>query len=141
MTTIAFDGVSICADTLVTAGGWRYCYSNKILRLADGSLLAFAGDLADRGPILAWVESGCQADAKPDVSEDVYFECLWLRGRIPWIIDDKLNPYEVSAPCTAGSGAEFAATAMMLGLSSREAVQVAIKMDTRSGGDIQEIAL
>ena len=138
MTTIAYDGVSLCSDSLMTCSGVRVGTMDKIFRLPDGGLLGVAGHASAMAVISRWLESGC-----PDKPEDdIDFTALWIKkdGTV-WCIESDFNPYPMSGPCTIGSGGDIALAALTLGKTAREAVELGIQLDCISGGEIQELRL
>lgn len=138
MTTIAYDGVSMCSDSLMTCDGRRVGTMTKIVRLAGGGLLGVAGHASATSVIARWLESGCQD--KPE--DDIDFTALWIKkDGTAWCIESDFNPYPMSGPCTIGSGGDIALAALTLGKTAREAVELGIKLDCRSGGEIHELRL
>lgn len=149
MTTIAWDGVSLCSDSLMTCDGRRVGMMLKIHALhhdqavADGFLhktgmVGISGQVSAAGVVLRWLESGCRERPEGDLD----FTALWIkRDGSSWCIEEDFNPYQISCPCAIGSGADIALAALTLGKTAREAVELAIKLDCISGGDIQELTL
>lgn len=136
MTTIAYrDGV-LAADTLITAGGERAGYGVKIRRLGP-LLYGSAGSccLGDRHE--AWLRAGAKGEAPPlkdgDESASVYV--FMPDDQVLWFHSTGMTP--LRAPFwAAGSGESFARGAMEMGASAEQAVAVACKWDTGSGGPI-----
>ena len=137
MTTIAWDGISLCSDSLMTCAGVRVGTMKKIHKL-HGGLVAVAGQVSAAQVVLRWLEAGC-----PDKPEDdIDFTALWIkRDGTVWCIESDFNPYPMSGPCTIGSGGDIALAALTLGKTAREAVELGIKLDCISGGEIQELRL
>lgn len=141
MTTIAFDGIHICADTLITSGGIRMGRAEKIVRTKNG-IVAFAGDMATCLKIAAWITEGGDKKNLPKLMDDEQFEALWIdKKKRAWHIETSLIPFPACVPCSLGSGADFALAAMVSGMSAKKAVELAIKLDCFSGGDVQEVKI
>ena len=149
MTTIAWDGVSLCSDSLMTCDGVRVGTTKKIRALYGGKagrdgllkstgLVAVAGHASAMEVVSRWLESDCKD--KPE--DDLDFTALWIKkdGTV-WCIESDFNPYPMSVPCTIGSGGDIALAALTLGKTAREAVELGIKLDCISGGEIQELRI
>lgn len=140
MTTIATDGVTIAADGRTTAGKEIVTdEAKKIHRLPDGSVVGEAG-LCTAG-ILAVEELAyaIQEDRHPkNYKGDYTLLRLTPDGRaiIYW---NELVGIEIPTPAAIGSGGEFARGAMAAGASAREAVRIATKLDSASGGKVREL--
>lgn len=136
MTTIAFDGKSLCADTRSTAGGFPYALI-KAYQLKDGRLYAGTGSAEESKAVQLWLESGGE---KPTVKDYVGI-VVGADGSI-WRYEDKLVPFQVTAPFHAiGSGRDYAIAAMHMGKTAREAVELACLYDVYTGGPITELTL
>lgn len=136
MTTVAYrDGV-LAADTLLTWGSNRDGFGVKIAR--RGPVLAGASGCVSRAQAFVdWFKAG-MTGKEPDMGdkEDPAFGYIITP-------DDRflmLGPHgwEVSRDeyLSFGSGGDFASGAMAMGATAEEAVIVAIKHDTKSGGEI-----
>jgi len=110
----------------------------KIYRTNFG-LVAVSGQVSAILRVLQWVDGG-EARLKPE--EDLDFTALWIKhDGTAWVVEPDFNPYPMSGPCTLGSGGDIALAALTLGKTAREAVELGIKLDCKSGGDIQELIL
>lgn len=141
MTTIAFDGVSLCADTLVTEGDARVGYQRKIHRWKAAGvdhLAAYAGHLTACHLALDWVKKGMKKRQRPVWDYDADFEIILVRDKEVLILDETFHLRPGYTPYTLGSGAAYALAALHLGKSAREAVELACKLDIGSGGEIHE---
>lgn len=133
MTTIAYKGNQIAVDSRITRGSTicsdSYC---KIQTVQDIKFI-ICGVLSD-------TESLIQAYFGAEV-EDADAQCLILKeGRVySFAIEDgKGYCLDITGETEAiGSGADHAITAMDLGLSAKEAVKMAAKRDTGTGGRIR----
>lgn len=140
MTTIAFDGTHLCADTLITAGSERVGYQSKIYAFSSG-YVAYCGDVTACHVVLDWIRKGARKNARPVLELESSFELLWIKKGKVFVVDEELFPRPGFTPYTLGSGAAYALAALHLGCTARQAVELAIKLDTGSGGDIDEVCV
>lgn len=136
MTTVAWDGKTLAADSQATVGAIR-ARVVKIVRSPDGFLAAGAGELNSITPWLRWVSAGLNPDEQPDE--------LHSKSHVI-IIDPKGKAFTFEGSPTRlpllnkfwalGSGMELALGAMAMGADARTAVKVAAKFDVYTGGRI-----
>ena len=143
MTIIAWDGRTLAADKR-TSFGTEFTTTTKIKRI-NGSLVGCAGDTALCAAMFAWAEAGYAIDAFPHEQKDrvICVSMLVINpdGRVlhygpqphPFTIEDKTY--------TIGSGSQFAAAAMHLGLDAHRAVEVACELDINCGNGIDTLIL
>lgn len=136
MTTIAYrDGV-LAVDSLCTWGDARD--GRTIKATQRGRVLAAgAGKIASVQAFLDWFRGGMDGDPPKMGEEDKSaFGFIFPGGAtvVTWsAIGWERCDYDVF---TAGSGGEYARGALEMGATPEEAVAVAIKHDTKSGGPI-----
>lgn len=136
MTTIAWDGKTLAADTRATAGGFAFG-NDKAVRLKDGRLYAGSGSAEDCEAVRIWLETGGD---KPTLKD--YVGLVIGSDASIWRYEDKLVPFQVTSPFHAvGSGRDYAIAAMHMGKTAREAVELASVYDIYTGGPVTEIAL
>ena len=136
MTTCAWDGHTLAADTRNTSRGLPF-QSTKAFRLKDGRLYAGSGSAEDSQAVKAWLESGAD---KPKVENFVGI-VIGHDGSI-WRYEDKLVAFQINEPFHAiGSGRDFAIAAMSLGKTARDAVELASRFDIYTGGPITELRI
>lgn len=141
MTVIAWDGKTLAADKMMGFGTSKVTVT-KICRI-DGMLFGWAGDAALGRACQHWVHSGMAIDAFPPAQRTNTGSMLIIMpdGEIrhygsepyPMIIEEKFY--------TVGSGDEYAAAALYLGKSAREAVEVACALDPNCGMGIDTLEL
>ncbi len=134
MTTIACDGKMIASDGLVTGNGMIHeTNCRKAFRLKDGSVVGMAGSVYFHDQMLEFLN-----DERDTIDfDETGFEALQLMpDGTCYCYDNKGRRYVQSVPCASGSGAAYALTAMYLGRNVAEAVGIASKLDTGSGGTI-----
>lgn len=149
MTTIAWDGHTLAADKLACFGTTR-CTTTKIFRVPDPrgggfALAGYAGDAAFGEAMVAWITSGAAPETFPAAqrSNEDWVSFFVVRPGMP-VLKYERTPYPVQFHdelFALGSGREFALAAMYLGKTAREAVEVAIALDTGSGGGIDTLTL
>ncbi len=143
MTVIAFDGRTLAADKRALIGGLSRS-TTKIHRVG-ASLVGFAGDGAQGMEMLAWLRKGAKPVAFPESQRDDDdwasvivvrpggFIDLYERTPYPIRYEDKIF--------AVGSGRDFALAAMHLGLSAKQAVEVACVFDPGCGNGVDELRL
>lgn len=136
MTTIAWDGKTLAADSLAHGEfKLRVC---KLHRLASGEIFGAAGSCQEILAVLAWLHGG--GDKPLDLE---CFEGLIVApSGGAEVLGTRLMRNPVLDPFYAlGSGAPFAIAAMACGKTAAEAVRVAIRFDPGSGGRVQTMKL
>lgn len=140
MTTIACDGHWMAADGLSRDAGGLICSTTirKVRRLKDGRIFGMAGTPFDIDKLEIWLNEGGDF---PSVDED-NFDCLLLDldGRV-WCYNERGNRSEEMLPAAVGSGTDLAVGAMEHGATPKEAVEIACKRHSESGGTIICLAL
>lgn len=143
MTTIAWSGTEVAADSQVSYGMCRGAGKVSKLERRGGVVYACTGTAPLFGPMIKWVEEdGADPEKKPKIPDEkattlLVFKdgkCFAYRTDIPY-------PEEMAAPDAWGSGAEFAIGAMRAGATAKRAVEIAIACDVHSGGPVQVIDL
>lgn len=139
MTTIAWDGRTLCADRQLTTSGVRY-ETTKAHRLKDGSLFASCGTLENNVAVRQWLNGG---DDKPSIDKDDDFDGVLIKpDGTAWMLNKKLHLIAIESPYfSTGSGRDFALLAMKLGKTAREAVELACELDIWSGMGITELTI
>lgn len=139
MTTIAWDGRTLCADRQLTTSGVRF-ETTKAHRLKDGSLFASCGALENNVAVKQWLNGG---DDKPAIDKDDDFDGVLIRpDGTAWMLNKKLHLIAIESPYFAtGSGRDFALLALKLGKTAREAVELACELDIWSGMGITELTV
>lgn len=140
MTTIAWDGKTLAADTLITSNGMRVGYAQKIGKRGR-VLFGASGSLEVMQPFLAWCSGGFHGDPpsmkrdESDASGLVVFE-----DRIVTFSNTGVDT--IRAPFYAqGSGSPMALGALHAGATAIEAVKAAAAVDTGSGGEITALTV
>lgn len=138
MTTIAWDGKSLAADTRATANG---LIDNRTVKAWShkGLLIAACGSQALCEKFRVWVISGMDGESPFEGAEDgngiiAAPHCVVVFGNS--------GSWRVAEPFyTLGSGYQLALGALAMGADARKAVEVAARFDTMTGGDITVLTL
>ena len=108
----------------------------KVFKLADGSLLAVAGDIRSEEKVIEWFDKGCPKGEKPEIKEEHDCDFLHLTENGLFISDKSLEFWRVKTHDGIGSGQAIALGAMLLGHSAEEAVWAATQIDMHTGGNV-----
>lgn len=148
MTTLLYDRriKGIAVDSKNTDSGGQVFITNKIERLDDGSFFLGSGHLLGIGKAKRWANKGFLEKHRPEFGylisdpDEYGFSCIVISedGMTVTMIDDELEPYEVLDELVAtGSGGASARAARAAGATLHEAVEIAIKYDSNSGGPVR----
>lgn len=147
MTTVVFrDGV-FASDTLVIGGDLKSHAEKMFVRTTGRGtnrrkvVIGVSGTL---GPAMLFVDWYGKQSKPPErfltMSDDSDFDALvWDRGKL-FTFDRECYPMPITDPFYAiGSGAAAALGAMHKGASAVEAVRIAMKIDSQTGGSVKTI--
>lgn len=133
----------MCADSLLVDGYNMRC--GEVPKIVNSrfkkkpALVGMSGDYSAAFRALLYLEG--KLGEKPAFADGEDFELIIAQADMTSYVGKDLLPYPAPTPCAAGSGAPFALTALSLGKTAREAVEIAIRMDCTSGGTIVEKSL
>jgi len=135
MTTIAFDGKLLAADTLIIEGSVIIGYQPKVFKV-KGGYIGGVGRADDISAYVEWVRGGF--GEKPELTEGEDFIGMFItNGGQVFEYGEKLNGFALPPGMYAwGSGGLMALAAMRLGISAPDAIQFAIDNTIDSGGTI-----
>lgn len=138
MTTIAYrDGV-IAADTFLTTPRGDVLGEFRKISSRGRLLVGVAGDTAACQTFLRWFDRGA-AGPPPPMKR---ITAIVVRQGHPLIYAHAGRWCELAAPFFAiGSGCEYAMGALAAGASAREAVEIASRFDTATGGSVMQLEL
>lgn len=149
MTTLLYDRTikTIGVDSRNTDSAGQAFTCKKIEKLGNGNFFLGAGHLLTIGATQRWAETGFKEEDRPeygvmfdtDLRDDYTFSCLVISpdGERTWLIDDEMEPIEIFDDIIGlGSGGGYAAAARMAGASIEDAIDIAIKKDSNSGGPV-----
>lgn len=141
MTTIAYRGGILAADTCVTVNGSKLGGVVKVWRRPeDGALAGAAGSAGFAAAFRKWFLTPEKDRGKPPEpkSDDRMFDrgvVFYEGGRIE--VHEAGGPFEVSAPYYAfGNGSDIALGAMFAGADARTAIAAAVKHNPYTFGEI-----
>lgn len=141
MTTIAANLKEMAGDSKVTVGAIAY-HADKVYRIGD-SIIGVCGDANNTTKFLAWFRKECPSDeVAMTLDDDHEFGALVLNQRGLFYYSDCVEPDRLQDKYFAiGAGADIALTAMHLGKSPTEAVQLACKLNVHSGPPVKTLIL
>lgn len=152
MTTIAFDGRFLAADTRGMMGESTLClHPCRKLDISVDLPIAYAvtGRITPelRARLIGWWETGGAVEHIPPHGNDSDNVGSFIIVRAPRDLPPIVRqlsynhkyPCMQSAPCGWGSGADFAIGAMEAGLTAMAAVAIAMKHDAHTGGVVEFI--
>lgn len=135
MTTIAYKDGVLAADTLATCNGYLEGRQTKIARVGK-ALVGAVGSTPMCNRFRGWVAAGMTGESPFEGKDEGNGIVVTPDGVIvvwshlgPWAVQDR--PYYA-----LGSGEQIAVGAMAAGASAEEAVRIAMRHDTISGGDV-----
>jgi len=140
MTSIAYDGKTLAADSRIAAGSTVFGTGAKIFKLKDGSHVAFCGRASLWPEVVAWLNGGDKPVITDREEDGVSALVVDKKGKA-YEIDSDLRPFPACVPWAGGSGQPFALAALVLGYTAEEAVELACKLDTASGLPIQSVRI
>lgn len=155
MTTIAYDAKAgvVAADSQETSGGGEKYNCQKLFEIGE-HVIATAGGTYAGMAFVNWFKEWTDQDPdwsdwneRPDFVNLDYeedFECLVIQpDRKCYTVNRLFVPVYQSGNrfITLGSGGSAARGAMLAGATPREAIDIAKKIDTYTGGKTVELAL
>lgn len=127
MTTIAWDGKHLVADTRCTSTMGLVRRVEKAWKLENGTLFASCGSPEQNVIVRAWLNG---ETPKPTFPMDDFTGIQIAADKSIWIYEKLLAPWRIFDPNHAiGSGRDFALAAMALGKTALEAVELAAQFD------------
>lgn len=141
MTTIAYDGNMVAADSFMFLDGVKS--SCRKLEETETHVIGVCGEMADLPIFVQWFNSDQVTENKPLITESCFLVVGKMTGRC-LIYAAKLEPIEYKQSHSyyaIGSGAKAALAAMMYGKNANEAIEIASEIDMYTGGEIDCIHL
>lgn len=150
MTTIAVNKInnqvvmasdSLMSDSLgiISSTKFKKIYKKQ---LPDGTpiLVGGAGDIGSIFAFVDWIDVGMDNEDYPYDFCEHYNFIVATRSKV-FSYEGYHRPIEIEFPTSIGSGADLALGAMANGATPQEAIKIAIKYDTGSGGRVQTLTL
>lgn len=143
MTTIAYDGKTICADTLATWGDERALMAVEKIRREPTGIYAICGAFSVFHDVIHWIEQGASYTDAPKLVGDDEWRVIYINvdGEAFCAMSSSPGLVQIAPPFAIGSGGEFALGAMLAGKSAEEAVKIAAIVDIRTGDQVQVVHL
>lgn len=142
MTTVAYDGSSIAADTIATA---QCGLKRTVHKLYKGRRYVYGGtgELPDVQRIANWIMAGAKPEDAPENKSDTGGLVVERRTGKAWIVcGEPAIMLPLSEPQFAvGNGRDFALAAMACGKTAKQAVEIAIRFNVFSGGEVDVIKI
>jgi len=132
MTTIAWDGKTLAADSQITEGGLRSHQREEKIIKHENQFFAFAGSLVSCLAVIEWLKAGGKKKKRPEL-DDLNFVVLHIQNGRANLYYDEFVPLQQLPPYTAGTGREVALGAILAGATAKEAVEIACDVDIMSG--------
>lgn len=144
MTTIAWDGKFLAADSQETTDGIALkCTEPKIRKIGD-VFVACAGDSGTIAEFERWVEGGRLEEDTPSLDEKESFAAFVLEKSGKMVsYEEEMKPFVVPIPYAIGSGWKAALTLMVSGMSSVEAIETICdkRLDVYTSGPVQVVEI
>lgn len=143
MTTIAYDGYDLAADSQITSGNEKVCGVQKIHEIqikGKAHWIGLSGTTKYFKDVITWTKNP-ERKSEPKVNGEVDGILISCEGCVMILVDDGENISwdEWHTPVAIGSGGQFAIGAMLAGKNAKQAVNIAAKVDTLTGGPINVI--
>lgn len=141
MTVVAIDGKTIACDTQITYGihAEQSDLHSKVVE-TDDFIFAYTGAYMLFQPWMNWFEEGRDPAAIPPANYNDNGITLWAwDGAVLYEVNSQ-TPYLIKIEHSLnalGTGREYAIGALEMGATAEEAVKIACKYDTNSGGAVK----
>jgi hypothetical protein len=145
MTTVAFDGRYLAADTMAHRNGVPSNLLQPKIDMCEGFAYGLSGGwIAAFGDLIAWHRNGARVNEFPEPLKTLKggVMIVELATARAWVVTSEC-PWmdEEAAPFSNGSGGDFAVGAIDCGRTAMEAVQVASRRDVHTNDTIDFIDL
>ena len=141
MTTIAWDGEQLCADSLITSEK-KENISNPKIRKIKGMLVAGCGNLSSLLDFFTNLKNSSSLKEAVEISNWKEIQVIVISNNKCYVIDDDCSEFLQVKGCYAiGSGGDFAKGAMDAGATARQAVRIAANNDPKTGGRIRALKI
>ena len=141
MTTIAYDGKTLCADRQCTINNSRTVEVTKIFTLEHNDCfqaIGFSGNIDALSKVIKKLDNN---NYEFEREADDFTALLIDHAGTPWIIEKEGEVLAVDIPWAIGSGSGYAHGAMLGGCTAMKALQIASILDVQTGLGIDEIKI
>lgn len=133
MTTIAWDGKILAADTQTTCAAYKTNY-RKISVINDRYAVAVAGEIQNINIFNDWIKNGLDSANPPKLENSFGAILVDKESGFVYEVDNNGIPYKSENPFIArGSGEQAAMALMSIGKSAVEAVEITADIDIYTG--------
>jgi hypothetical protein len=143
VTLLAWDGISVATDSLITFGGCKHLQTIEKLRVREGIVFGFTGVGPLFDPMIKWYLDGHKPEDVPrgrDADDDSTL-FVFKGGKAHFYKTELPYANEQFAPMAWGVGDERVQTALDCGIDLVTAMQKAIAREVWLGGPVQIINL
>lgn len=137
MTTVCFDGETLASDSRMHGDKEYYQDNCKKIFKVGASYIGIAGDVSEGLLFLRWRKD--MTKEKPELTDA--FDALEIKDGIAYQWDKYLILLELGKTAAIGSGCQFAIAAMECGKTAKEAIEVAKKFDSGTGGKVKAVKI
>lgn len=137
MTTVAWDGFELAADSMVSLGSIKYT-ARKLFRLADGSILGASGKTTDISRLVKYLNGETAVVPKISSVHAIHV----TPDKTVYLYAGGIDTQPVLDRYVAvGTGGDIALGAMEAGKSAFLAVEIACRRDSSSGPPVESLQL
>lgn len=144
MTTIAIDSRTVAADGMSCVGDEIIDLDMQKIIVKYGRVYAITGSQPLGMAAIDWHMAGATPGSQPGAGGNIEWSLIVIEGTAPIRSVTKYTsavPYPdvYPIPQAFGSGCEYAMGALLHGASPREAVEIAAKLNSKTGGAIKVV--
>lgn len=141
MTAVAWNEDIIAWESRVQSGGMNFETRVPKVRVINGKVYAFSGDMDAFDHIIKWEQDGCDL-LESAMPETEWTLVVWEPGQETAFYTNFVPMKSWTWPVHAiGSGAQIAIAAMRAGADPRRAVEIACELDPGCGGPVHTLSL
>lgn len=133
MTTVAYDGITLAADSRGIDDGVIMGDREIKLHKVGSSLVGMAGECCAMPAFIEFLETGVW------VKEAEGCSAIVVSGVSAKLYEGNKYPLKIHAPYAIGSGAIAALAAMYAGVDAVKAVKIASRLDPGTGGRVMKM--
>lgn len=144
MTTVAYDGRTLAADSMLSTPGWKspVSFQKVFANVGEFQAIGFCGCASAIEAFLMWIENPEEPGLREALLESELLALAVHHDGNAYLFEGPTrHPLPIDHFHAIGSGSEFAISAMLCGKSAAEAIEVSKKLDFYTGGKVQFIEL
>lgn len=141
MTTLACDGNTVAADSMIASDNMILPCEKKLLDLGN-AIAGITGSSSMLRPVVDWIIKGGDPTKYPTCNPDTHFSVL-IFAKDCAVLFSQGDPYPDirSYPCAFGSGYRFAIAAMLCDKNPSESVLLASRLDPSTNSKVMSYTL